>query len=363
MKKTGRVYKRMIITYILVLCIPVFLSAALYQYTYNTVREQSKKNNNNLLETVKNSCDREISYYKSVLQQLRTDEDVDLLVNGVTLSQGERVYLAREVQMKMTAMVVSMLDYAEYCQDMFIYFSDQDDVVSVKTKANFEYYSTVTMEIDQQESAALREQLDRLENRKMVMVDSKHMEYVLLVEPVRTQTGKPLNIVFGIWVDARVFEQQVKSTDWNYGTELAFVSGDEEIVYVTEGIDRIDLNAEELYGIDDREVNIGGDEYHVHTIESGTYDGKYILFSSASLISQTANKIRNVHLLCMFISVLLGYVVTRVSVRKNYSSLERVINILPERGDGKAGQDEFQYLENRVSDLLERYDDIHENMK
>ena len=92
MKKTGRVYKRMIITYVLVLCIPILLSAVLYQFTYRTVCEQSLENNSNLLNRVSNSCDRDISYYRNVLIQLNIgtvlDDDAHLIVDGQVILVG-----------------------------------------------------------------------------------------------------------------------------------------------------------------------------------------------------------------------------------------------------------------------------------
>ena len=363
MKKTGRVYKRMIITYILVLCIPILLSAVLYQYTYKTVREQSQKYNDNFLQTVKKSCDREISYYKSVLQQLKSEDDVETLVYSGTLSQGGQLWFAREIQDTMSSMIISMLDYAEYCHDIFIYFPDKDDVISMSTKTNFEYYITNTMQMDSMVNSMLMDQLVGLQKRKMIMVETKGEKYVLLTEPMWTQTGKPLNVIFGIWIDVQVFEWQVKSADWKRGIEWAFVSSEGELIHVTEGLVGSGLRIEELYETDNEEVTIGNEKYLVHTIESGAYDGKYVLLSSAELITEAANDIRNMHLLCMLVSVLLGYMVVSMVVRKNYGALERVLNILPAKGDSKNARDEFQYLENRVLDLLAQYGDTHEDMR
>lgn len=363
MKKTGRVYKRMIITYVLVLCIPILLSAVLYQFTYNTVREQSLEYNGNLLNNVSNSCDRDISYYKSVLQQLKTEDNLETLVYSGTLSQGEYLWFAREVQIAMSSMVTSMLDYAEYCQDIFIYFVDKDDVVSASTKTNFEYYIANTMQMDSAVKSMLMERLDGLQTRKMIMVDTNGERYVLLAEPMQTQTGKPLNVILGIWIDAQVFEWQLKSVDWNGGIEWAFVSGEGECIHVTDGLAESGLQLQELYAEDNKEVIIGKEKYLVNTIQSDEYDGKYILLSSTERIAKTANNIRNMYLLCMLFSVLLGYLAVKLAVKKNYSSLERVLSILPAKGDGKTAQDEFQYLESRVSDLLTQYGDTHEDMR
>ena len=118
MKKTGRVYKRMILTYILVLCIPILLSVVLYRYTHNEMQKQAQKESDDLLKMIGSTCDREISYYKNVLQQLKSNSNVTQLVNSQTLDEAHRQWLAVLAAGDMTTLRASMLDYAEelsYC--------------------------------------------------------------------------------------------------------------------------------------------------------------------------------------------------------------------------------------------------------
>lgn len=363
MKKTGRVYKRMIITYILVLCIPILLSAVLYQFTYNTVRGQSLYYNENLLETIKSSCDREITYYRTVILQVKVDDDVLRLVKGNKLDQVERQRLFSDIKGTLGERKASLRDGAKYCRDVFIYFSETDELISSGTKAGFDTYLTVEQNMDQNRAEQLKQTVLELEGREMVSVQTKNGEYVLLLEQIQAKTENAGAVVIGVWIDPEVFESRVKSEGWSSGTEWGLVSSTNENLYMTGVLKEASIDLEEIEEGENREIAIDNEEYLVYTVDSEIYEGKYILCSSRKVVGQTAEKIRNMYLLCMFVSVLLGYVVTRVSVRKSYSSVERLMNILPKRGDGKVSSDEFQYLENRVSDLLEKYDDVHENMK
>jgi len=362
MKRTGRVYNQMVITYILVLCIPILLSSVLYQYTYNTVQKQSQYQNNNLLETIKNSSDREVSYYKSALQQLKLDNDVQMLAAGGTVAMSEQAWLAHKVQETMSTMLVSMLDYTKYCRDIFIYFAEKNDVIGSASKSDFEDYAGIIMGMEAEASEQLKARMIDLDQRTMLAVEIGKEEFILLLEPVKGKSGRSLHTVIGIWIRPEVFEKQIKSIEESGGIEWAFVSDDGQWLYATDGLKESDWDRKSEIEREEK-VNIGNDKYQIQFLDSEVYGGKYILFSSMRQISQSADRIRNVHLLCMFVSVLLGYLVMKVSVKKNYNSVERLLSLLPKRVEDESNRDEFQHLEKRLSGLLERYKEVCEEMR
>jgi len=362
MKKTGRVYKRMIITYVLVLCIPILLSAVLYQFTYRTVREQSLEYNHNLLNNVSNSCDRDISYYRNVLMQLKLDEDVNTYLFSRVIDTNKKLTLSAEIMENMRTIRVSMRDLGVYCHGLFIYSLKADDILSDSGRTKYESYSKVIMSMNLEESLALKETMQSLEKRAIIRTETKTREYILILEPLR-DTSKTQSAVVGLWIKPEIFNEYIGYADANSDIEWAFVDEEGEFLYRTEELSKSTMTAEELYEQKNQEIRIQNERYLVHVADAEVYGTRYILLTPVASITQVANSIRNVHLLCMLVSVLLGYLVVKVAVKKNYSSLERVLNVLPAKGDGKTAQDEFQYLESRVSDLLSQYGDTHEDMR
>lgn len=362
MKKTGRVYKRMIITYVLVLCIPILLSAVLYQFTYRTVREQSLENNSNLLNRVSNSCDRDISYYRNVLIQLKLDEDVNSYLFSRVINTNQKLMLAHDILEDMSTISVSMRDLGAYCQDFFIYSPKEDDVLSVTGKANYDIYSKAIMAMNPEQSVHLKDTVLALEKQDIIRIETKAGEYIVLLEPVQSKSRADRAVV-GLWIKPEIFKEHIGYADEHLDIEWAFVDGEGEFLFRTEGLCASSMTAEELYEQKDQEVRVQNERYLVHIVDAEMYGARYFLLTPVTSIIQTANNIRNVHLLCMLVSVLLGYFAVKLAVKRNYSSLERVLSILPAKGDGKGAQDEFQYLENRVSDLLSQYGDTHEDMR
>lgn len=360
MKKTSRVYRRMIITYLLVLCIPILLSVVLYQYTHETMQDQSKEQNDDLLETIKNVCDREISYYGSVLQQMKGNEEIKRLVNSTTTDEALRRWMAIEASKEVSNIKSTMLDYSEFCRDIFVYLFDHDIMLSdFGGKTTLSRYGNFWMEMTSEEEAWFTEQLYSVEQRKMVAVQLKGKDHILLLERMTSKTGKKQNAVVGLWIDPMIFEKQIRSTEWKGKREWAFIASDDHRLYVTENlkIESFDLGDQK-----DGQIEISGDVYEIHSLKSNTYDGEYFLFSSVRRTSQAASRVRNVHLICMMASIFLGYAVMKMSMKKNYIPLERLLNVFSAKSDDAMATDELVYLEHRVLELKEMYKDAKQSM-
>lgn len=360
MKKNGRVYRRMIITYILVLSIPILLSVVLYQYTHETMQDQSKEQNDDLLETIKNVCDREISYYGSVLQQLKGNEEIKRLVNSTTTDEALYRWLAIEASQEVANIKNAMLDYSEFCRDIFVYLFDQDIMLSdFGGKTSLGRYGNFWMEMTAEEEAWFTEQLNSVDQRKMVAVKIKEKDYILLLERMTSKTGKKQNAVVGLWIDPTSFEMQIRSTEWKGKREWAFISNDGHRLHVTENLKVESFDLGDQKG---DQIKIGGDLYEIHSLRSTTYDGKYFLLSSVKGTSQAASRVRNVHLICMAASLLLGYAAVKMSMKKNYIPLERLLNVFSAKSNDAIGTDELVYLEHRVLELKELYKEAHRSV-
>ena len=360
MKKTGRVYKRMILTYVLVLCIPILLSVVLYQYTHQTMKEQAKDQNSDLLETIKNVCDREILYYGSVLQQLKGNEEIKRLVNSTTEDEALKRWMAIEATGQVGSIKSAMLDYAEFCKDVFVYLSDDDIMLSdFGGKTTLDRYESFWMEMTHEEAEWFAEQLSLVNQRKMVSAQIKGQDYILLLERMVSKTGKRLSAVSGLWIDPAIFEKQIRSSEWKGKREWAFIASDGDQLHVTE---KLKIESFIPDGQKNGQIRVGNEQYEIHSMKSDAYDGEYFLLSSVKGTSQAASRVRNVHLLCMAFSALLGYGAVKISMKKNYIPLERLLNVFSAKSNEAMGTDELVYLEHRVLELKELYKEAHQSV-
>lgn len=363
MKSKGKVYKKMLITYLLVLFIPVLCSAVFYEYTYNTVREQSIYYNRNLLETIKSSCDREMLYFKSVLQQLRVDDLVMLLVSDNSLSEPEKQWNAYSVQQVMNDIVGSMREDAGYCKDLFLYQKDNGEMLSNSSKVDFDSYSKIIVKMDEETAGKVKDILDKVDRRKSYLINTNNEEYLLMVEPLWDSDGRRANAVVGVWIKTEIFERCIQSMEWNQGIEWALIDENGNYLYMT---DELKESVQDFSGLElenGKTISIGEQKYLTYKLTSRACDGEYILFSSMEFIERTVNGIRNVYLLCLIAIVFLGIWATRTSVKINYAPLKSLLNTISQKSDDKNVENEYQYLEKQVNDLVQKYSSTQESVK
>ena len=74
MKRRGKALTRIIISYTVMVCVPVLIAMAVYGITYRIVKQQANAYNESLITMIQGSCDSEIRYYKSVLESLREQD-------------------------------------------------------------------------------------------------------------------------------------------------------------------------------------------------------------------------------------------------------------------------------------------------
>ncbi len=363
MRNKGSVYKKMIITYTLVLCIPILCSVAFYRYTYSTVQEQSLYHNRNLLETIRSSCDREFNYYKSILYQLRIDELVRVLVRDNNLSDAEKQWNAHLVQENIQSLFYSMQDDGYYCKDIFIYQRDKEEVLGYGSKLSFDSYSDLVMNLDTETAAYVKQLLESTEQKSIYRIDTENGTYMLLLEMLADSGGKRGKAVVGAWIRTDLFDERIRSMEWNKGTEWGLRNETGEYLYMTDTIQNYEseLYTKELK--DGQQIILGQEEYLVYKLSSEAHNGEYVLLSSMKLIGETADRIRNIYFLCLAAILVLGILATRMSMRLTYNPLRSLLNTISQKSGEKSEGDEYQYLEKQVNSLLEKYDSTRERIK
>lgn len=360
MKKSGQVYKRMFASYILVLFIPIVISVVLYFYTYNVVREQAEFYNGNLVGIVKSTCDREIEYYKSYLQQLTVDVTVKDLVAEKKFDSAYDAWNIFMLKEKLNSLYSSMRDNSVYCKGIFVYFISAERVVSENSTTDFNMYFQMNFKGNADE---VREFLTQCDSESALSYKSGTEHYILLAEPVISLKGKKESAVVGIWIDAKALELQVQSMDWADGLDWMIIDSKNQIFRDADRIDTTSIDFNELFIDDNKLVDVNGESYIGDVMDSDRYGWKYVLFLDETYVSGPADKIRYWHLLSLLAILVTGYCVAQLLMKIHYNPLKRLMDILSKgHSEETEIRNEYFYLEHKVSNLLQSHTDIKKDM-
>ena len=365
MKKYGQVYRKMLLMYILILLVPVLVSAVLYRYTYNMVFAQADLYNKNMINTVRSASDSELKSYYSYLQSIKTNDIVRSLAEDRNLSDRQILYREIEACKLLASMKYAVNSENSFSPDMFVYVRARDRIIGSYSNLDYDLYSDYyegEIGVFQKEAARIREIMQNLKKGKMISVTVDNgREYILMLEPVIGTNGRKGELVAGIWIDKRALETQVQSVEWDGEMEWGLFDDTGNILRIPKKITGFTSDL-----VEDKELletmKISGKEYHIYT-EECELDGIYVLFTPSEQISRTADQIKNMHLLSLVVILLIGFLLARRTIKLSYDPLKDILKIFHGKDENVPVGNEFKYLERKVSALLEKHDNAEQSVK
>lgn len=360
MGKKGYAYKSMFRSYALMLLFPVLASLVLYYYTYGTVKAQVESHNSDLMVTIQSACDREFEYYQSVLQSIYKNDMVrELLSSKSERPQGNgwKVFRVKET---LTDTYGDVLAHASHCRDLFIYVEKTDKVIGSAGAVSLDLYS---------KSYYTAGETDEFRSflQEACSGDILHYrpdtggEYILLIKKLINANGRSAEAVAGIWISTEDLETRINSIGWEYNSDWTILNREKQIF---REIDLLGTLEYDLALLDDNRGvwDIDGVRYLVSTKESEVLDLCYALFTLETVISDSANGIRNAHIFSLLIVLVVGIFMAKELMRKHYEPLQKLTGFFtkPEVGSVK---NEYEYLEDQISLLVNNHQNIRKDAR
>lgn len=108
MKKNGKAYRQLYLSYAFIFLIPITMGILFYFYAYRVAKDQADASNRSLIQTVKNTCDRELGYYENALIQLALNKNVQQLSAVRGEFRSDNSYQLYQLQNELSDLQVSI---------------------------------------------------------------------------------------------------------------------------------------------------------------------------------------------------------------------------------------------------------------
>ena len=145
MKRRGKALTRIIISYTVMVCIPILIAMAVYGITYGIVKQQANAYNKSLITMIQSSCDSEIRYYKSVLENLRAENELQQMSRCPEYSSAKDYwddYLGQKLLHDNGKYL------SEHCHDLFIWMGNKQKVVNTASSMSYDRYEKIVCQGD-----------------------------------------------------------------------------------------------------------------------------------------------------------------------------------------------------------------------
>lgn len=367
MKKNGMAYRRLFLSFMLILVIPTGMSLLFYLYSYRTVRERADASNRSLINTVKNVCDQQMAYYENALVQLALNRSVQSLAGVKGEFGAENSYELYTLYNELESMCVSINKNGNYCLDVFVYFKNSEKIVSSYGSMSYDMYCELYSGAEAEPKEKLKQELTEYHFRRATRMENSWYREgpVLLLTMANLQGGYgETSAMVGLWLDMGALNRSIESVSWEPGLTWMILNEDDQTLNSAQEYPEFGLKYEELTEENEQKLMWEGEPYLVRTVFSEVGNWKYVILMPESLISAQASQVRNVFLLSIIACMCVGFVAAVRMLKVNYQPIQKILDLFRTQDGTKQEyvENEFQYLEESAAGFFKEHSDFRQKV-
>lgn len=364
LKKNGKAYRRLVISFACVFLVPLGMSLLFYLYAYRTIRERADASNVSLLNTVKSTCDREMFFYENSLVQLALNQTVQKLATVKGDFESRNSYDLYMLNQELESMLVSINLNGNYCRDVFVYFQNNGKVVSSYGSMSFDMYCELYCGNQAEMKTELKNELEDYHFLSVARLNSAWTGnapvLLMTMSNMQGQFGSTSAMV-GMWLDMDALNQNVESVAWERGLEWLMLRADGTAFNRMEESLGLGIAYDEIPEDSEKKIKWQDEVYLMRAMSSGVGDWKYVILMSEAQVRGQAAQLRNVFIAVVFLCMCVGSVAASRMVRVNYYPLQKVMNLFPVREEEEL-YNEYQYLEKKLKSFFRERSDFRKKV-
>lgn len=345
-----KAYYTILISYLMVLIIPLVCGAFLHLYNKRTVTRQAEDMTDKMLFSIQKQMDSMMdSIWKTTTTAARMNSLQQVLRHDQTeIDKAYGMYcVGKDLQM--------FYDPDQTMKDIFVYFLDEDKIVSREGVMSLDLYAQMYFD-PSVTSGFLRKELNAFRYRECVKVNNRHGKQDLLClmnSPDAVRSSDP-GYIIGAIVEYGTVADRISAARWLDDT-IVLIQDDRGESLWSDEISQEE--AENLIGIAGKQnlheaVELGSDRFIVMSRESETTHWKYYMAVPERIIEKSARQVQKYYFLTLFICIITGLVIAQGLSRKHYHPVKVLTDLAarfrPQNEEKTESDGNYQWLQDQV---------------
>ncbi|CAH1222821.1 HTH-type transcriptional activator RhaR [Paenibacillus auburnensis] len=359
---TQSVVFRLILSYAVILCIPVILSVIIYGQTRGIVKNEIKLASGAMLQQVRYIVDGELLQTESLAAQLAVHSEVKALLSSSTKENAYRIYRLKQELNKMTSA-------NNFIKEINLYSKPLQSVLSSETYVKEQSFYEMKLQTDTFTYEDWQALLNRHHPGEYMLLPLKNQDQKVTYTPfyVRSlpiQTTADLAGTLIIPLNVEKLTTILSNIDWIERGQVFIMDTKGQIMIQNAGEPVIEPSAYQEWN--DRGTGTFTGTFQgvksMITIESSDTTGwKYISVFPTEVFWEQAGGIQTMNMLGLLLCFAIGSAVIYYFARKNYNPVKELVSVFsrnPAQGTAKY-LDEYTFIRRSVLETIRERDDIH----
>lgn len=349
--RKNKKYYMIFLSYILIMIIPLITGGMLHIYNRRLANRQSEAMAEKMLLGIQQEVDGRMDHVWQLTALAAKSIAVSQVLNHelypVTDIQYQYYLLGRELE--------KMLLMTDDLKDLFVYFKEDEKIVSVQGVMDVKMYSRLFLHEDQT-GEALQEILKPFQYKEIVKMTGEKGEdllYCIMSDP-SSFMGDPSYSVVAV-MEGSHMKQMLDTVRWEKESTV-FIQDKHGQVICSVGEKEA---ASQLADVSDTEgsynqVKLSGELYSVMARDSGKMDWSYYIAVPQAVIEKNAHLMQRFYMIALFGCIFVGFAIASVLTSKNYHPIKILTELLTQykaQNGVKSpdqGEDEYQWLKKQT---------------
>lgn len=340
-----------IISYAVILLIPLIVSAIVYMQTTQIVEYEIQRANSAMLKQVKYIVDSELKQAEKLAAQLSIHTDVLKFLeldNETEAAQSYTIYKTGQELNKYKSA-------NDFISGIYIYSSKLDKMLTSETYAESELFYSM---MHKSNTYTYEQWLQDLHNQQLkkyqwmpIVESGKSVNTAVFMESLSRKAAGVRHGTLILPLNRNKIQHLLENVDWVNKGE----------VYIVDDNDRILFQNRDGKGIAGSSLQLINDKENMVTyVESDTTKWRYVSVFPTDVFWEKAREIHKLNLLGLLICCLIGGGVITYFARKNYDPIQQLVNIFPNvKMERKGETDEYTFIRESVLATLQERDDMN----
>lgn len=355
LKKRFGIYGKLLISFLIILGIPIVVSTLFYSYTMKLVKAQSDHMGQNILKMTKHDIDAQLEGVRNFETRWFMDENVREIADV----EGNITKKYAQTLLSIYQDLNRQMNTEELLKKAFIYFEGSDKIVSTDGNMDLSMYYKLYLEQEDWTYEEFREFLRKHHFYDSVLlkgVDGKISPVMLL--SLRNQKGDLDAATIGFIMDEEKLRKRLLSTR----------ESDVEMMILTESGESI--RPKDAYlelKVPDYEKYKTSAKYHINELNrdiwvtsssSDQTNWTYLMLTSSGAFAQNVSRVQIFFIIGLFLSICTGFGLSWYLAGKNYNPFRKLVTMMqaqtPAEPEFDRDMDELQWLSSQVETILQK---------
>lgn len=354
-----------IVSYAVIMLIPLIVSAIIYVQTKEIVEYEIQRAGQAMMKQVQYMIDSEVSQAEKLAMQLSIDNETGKFLNiepSGEKSQAFPIYRLRQELGRYRA-------NNDFVKGIYVYSGKLDKLLTDETYVDSRtFYDNNRQWIGipyEEWMADIQGKTQEQDGRMPTLTFHRWGDSVVLMKPLTTlQSDESLKGMLMILLNGSKVNNMLQNVDWVKRGDVYIMGSDNKVLFQKENQSG-SYSAGSIAGIEQaaaagsfREIEDQGSL--VAHMTSDTTDWKYVSVFPPGVFWEKAREIRNMNGLGLLACFLIGGLVIVYFARKNYNPVRELVNVfsVPKDEETHRVLDEYSFIRKSVLAALRERDDI-----